>query len=194
MSDTLVPTSTFRYWDVDLEEFHHLYNLTFLNERAVELAVVRHWGAPFEDFGGLEVGNVTGHYWPMNHRVFDLHEQPEWYQMQLVESIDILNCDPGRQFPWVLSISTIEHTEDPLLALHVLMRLVQSGGRLLVTFPTGVHPDLDVCVDAGAPMFTRGCTIVRDWDDEHWTQTPRMLVREYGPWANSVFVGEWTAP
>jgi hypothetical protein len=188
-------SDTFTYWGVDLPYFHHLYNLTMLNERAVELAVARHWLSGKSETG-LEVGNVTGHYDRRGHAVIDLNEPAAWYQRdQWVISTDILHLDwpdVPKSFPWVLSISTIEHTQEPITSLIVLKSLVEPGGQLLVTFPTGVDGPLDIFATAGFPNMNRGCTIVRTEDG--WAQTDEPEIREYGPWANSVAICEWTAP
>jgi hypothetical protein len=191
-------SETFMYWGEELPYFWHLYNLTMFNERAVELAIARQWlpeSAWRLNPCGLEVGNVMGHYWPMRHMVFDLHEEPAWYQShQKVVSVDILELSKVEHpwFPWVVSISTIEHTEDPIKALAVLHGLVAPGGSLLVTFPMGVSGMLDQLVLGGAPNFDRMCTIARTEDG--WAQTEWPEIRPYGPWANSVFVGEWERP
>jgi hypothetical protein len=198
MSDEL----WFEYHGERLEPFHHLYNLTFLNERCIELAIARQWlpeCAWHLNPGGLEVGNVMGHYWPMRHTVFDLYEPPAWYQLeggQKVIDVDLLSLDEVEHpwFPWVVSLSTIEHTANPIKALEILYSLVEPGGRLLVSFPTGVDDRLDSWAEELPDMAnTRACTIVRDGNDHGgWVQTPKPQLREYGPWANSVAIVEWS--
>jgi SAM-dependent methyltransferase len=188
-------SETFTYYGVELPYFWHLYNLTMMNERAVEMAIATRW-LDAQTESGLEVGNVTGHYDLRRHVVFDLNEPSAWYQEligQSVVSADILNLGPTKSFPWVLSISTIEHTDDPVKAIDVLCSLVVPGGKLLVTFPTGVNDELDwiVAGDAVNP-FDQFCTISRT--ENGWAQTVEPDVREYGPWANSVFIGEWERP
>jgi hypothetical protein len=203
-------SETFTYHGVELPYFWHLYNLTMMNERAVEIAIAHHWLEQIMDDDhptiwseGIEVGNVLGHYEYHKHIVFDLHEEAAWYQKlggQPVVSQDILSFDGTGsadrwefdQFPWVVSISTIEHTEIPITALVALKSLVAPGGQLLVTFPTGVDGPLDIFASAGFPNMDRGCTIVRTEDG--WVQTDEPEIREYGPWANSVAICEWRAP
>lgn len=197
----------FEYHDERLGAFYHMYNLTHLNERMVEMAIATSWmdrrryQSEFDRF--LEVGNVTGHYAYRRHRVFDLHEEASWYQTllgaQQIIPVDILEVNDWEsipQFKSVLSISTIEHTADPVAALAGLSRLVEPGGQMLVTFPTGVRPQLDmIATYHGSGIFDRFCTISRD-DNAHggWSQDPEPVTSEYGPWANTVCVGEWTAP
>lgn len=197
-------SDTFTYHGKELTYFRHMYNLTMFNERAVEIAIAHDWleeimgddEHPTVWSEGLEVGNVLGHYEYHKHTVFDLHEEAAWYQKlggQQVVSVDITEnkSDAYARFPWVVSISTIEHTEHPVWALSILHDYVKPGGRLLVTFPTGVHDDLDELVRLGSDYFTSGkfCTIARTEDG--WAQTEVPEVREYGQWANSVAVWEW---
>lgn len=186
---------TFRYHDVELEYFFHLYNLTHLNERMVELAVALSWLQGRDERAGIEIGNVTGHYRRMHHDVLDLHEEASWYQHlahQRVINVDLLHYKSPVLYPWVMSLSTIEHTAAPDEAIKALKSLVAPGGQLLVSFPTGVSNVLDEMVDSGLSDFRRACTLVRDFDPRYWVQTPRPVVREYGPWANSVVICEWT--
>lgn len=190
---------TFTYHGVELPIFYHMYNLTHLNERCVEVAIAHAWLEGKHPKNGMEVGNVLGHYAPRPHNVLDKFEVPAWYQLvmgQDVVNADIFQITPMPGSEWVVSISTIEHTEDPIKAIEILRELVAPGGQLLVTFPMGEREELDRMVlweDRWRDFFDIGCTIVRDAGSS-WYQTETMQWRPYGPWANSVFVGEWTAP
>jgi hypothetical protein len=178
-----------------------MYNLTHLNERMVEVAIA-HWWLETQIpanmiHRGLEVGNVLGHYDRRRHNVIDLYEKSAWYQRQQVIEADLLNLQPlprgGKiTYPWVCSISTIEHTGAGTAAVGVLKGLTRPGGKLLVTFPTGVDSSLDDMVNRGLMDFTRSCTISRCGDG--WLQDEFPVVSEYGPWANAVAICEWTAP
>ena len=189
----------FTYLGESYPLYCHTYNLTHLNERGVEIAIAHRWLWQFRPtvmHAGLEVGNVLGHYSQRLHLVFDLHEPPAWYQRnQPVRSVDILNLPAGVDrfpFPWVCSISTIEHTDDPPAAIDALKGLVEPGGKLLVTFPTGDRPELDDALGDLEAGFDSMVTIARS--GEGWRQTDTIEVRPYGPWANSVVVAEWAAP
>lgn len=189
----------FEYNGARLEPFYHMYNLTHLNERMVELAIARHWGLPWQHSRGLEVGNVTGHYERMTHPVLDLYELAAWYQVgnQAVHNTDLLELGVSHQlFSWVMSISTIEHTANPLAAIKILKDLVAPGGSLLVTFPTGVRQELDDYVlGAAQEESAHFCTISRE-DNDHggWALDAMPQIQAYGPWANTVAIYEWTAP
>lgn len=183
----------FTYQGDEYPFFCHLYNMTWLTERCVEVAITHRWLTRFPPSmlgDGLEVGNVLGHYQHRTHQVYDLYETRSWYQEQDVANIDLLGIpEEWRTFPWVVSLSTIEHTDDPVRAIGVLKRLVAPGGGLLVSFPTGYHEGLDGNLPTLRAEFDTLVTLARTRDG--WAQTDDLVALPYGPWANSVAIGEW---
>lgn len=128
---------------VELALFDHPYNVTAQNERAVEVPLaMRFIGGRT---GGIEVGNVMGHYVTPTWAVVDRYEQAD----------DVLNVDivdVRGAFSWVLAISTVEHIgwddhprdeSKALDAIEVLKALVAPGGDLMMTIPSGHHLMLD---------------------------------------------------
>jgi hypothetical protein len=134
--------------------FFHRYNLTWLNERAVEVPLAE--AALAHRHGGrvLELGNVLAHYGLGGHEVVDKYEQAPG-----VRNIDVLDLpDDGRPYDAIVSISTIEHvgvdddTGDPTRAAQAFRLLVARlapEGQLLVTVPVGYNPVLDAALVAG---------------------------------------------
>jgi hypothetical protein len=176
----------FRYFGVELEAFDHEYNTTALNERAVEIPIAFDWLPPSGHIGGLEVGNVMGHYGYHGHRVVDLYEQGDG-----VDNIDVF--DIGGRYEWILSVSTLEHIADAVKALDHLRDLLMPSGRMLITIGSGQHQALDEYLATGAGT-ERCCTLVRSGGT--WVQTAELTFLPYGTstkWAESVFVGEWEA-
>lgn len=127
------------------------YNLTWVNERQVEVPVAR---AALRDSPGpriLEVGNVLSHYGPVRHVVVDKYERaPE------VRNEDFLD-HAGGPYDLIVAISTFEHIgwdepdRDPakfLRALHKARTLLAPGGRLVATVPLGYNPAVDAFVRA----------------------------------------------
>lgn len=184
----------FMYHNTELTAFYHMYNLTHLNERMVEIAVARHWLKTARE-PLLEVGNVLGHYRKEVHDVLDLYEERSWYQRQHIINEDLLTWTPYKSYKSVVSISTIEHTADPILAIKQLKEFIAPGGSLLLTFPTGTREELDDVIYDAFEHFDLCCTIARE-DNDHggWGLTQFPEVRPYGPWANCVAICEWTAP
>lgn len=184
---------TFFYHGVELALFSEPYNNAGLNERAVEIPVIRHC---LKRYGSiLELGNVLGHYKDAPERVvIDPWEEAEGVINQDVFAI---------AGPWdqIVSISAVEHVrwdEEPredggsIEAIEHLRSLLNPGGQLTVTFPTGYNPPLDEWAASGATGATRACTLVRDMDG--WRQTPEIEIRPYAlmqPWAEAVWIGEF---
>jgi len=206
----------FSYFGRELEGFNHLYNSTYLNERAVELAVAFDWLYGRDTDNGLEFGNVLGHYGFGGHHVVDRYEPATELQRLKrwpVHQIDVFDTavKVGSSWDWIVAISTIEHVrydmdadddvdpEGSLNALLYLQSLLAPAGQMLVTVPCGFHPVLDNLIVEELTGATRSCTLVRDWGADHdqegcWVQTDEPTIIDYGssgPWADSVWIGEF---
>lgn len=193
------PIVIFDYWGRPLRYFDHLYNITSLNERRTELAVAWDWMLRNASGNGLEVGNTLGHYRPTTHLIVDQFEEPDWYQNpDDLKNIDLFNI-AGR-FDWIMSVSTIEHvgTDYPsehsgLEALLYLRSLLAPGGRMLVTFPTGVNPSLDEALVDDLTGASRSATFLK-LSNQEWVQSDRPEVHPYGAldhWAGAVAILEY---
>jgi SAM-dependent methyltransferase len=185
----------FTYWGRVLEYADFEYNTTRLNERAVEIPIVRQW---LDRQGSiLELGNVLAHYPEAPERaVVD-----RWEHSAGVWNLDVFEVTGS--WDQIFSISTVEHVrwdEKPrepggsVRAIEHLRSLLAPGGRLLVTVPTGCNPPLDEWLVSGETGTDRACTLVRD--GVHWRQTSEVEIMAYGQeagWAESVWIGEWIA-
>ena len=89
----------FTYHGVEMTGFCHLYNLTWFNERTIELAVAFDF-LEGRKGSGLEIGNVLGHYRPFTHHVIDRYERASWYQKQIIHNVDLF--DVHGQWDWVV--------------------------------------------------------------------------------------------
>jgi hypothetical protein len=159
-----------------LPYFVHHYHYTWLNERAVEVALAldlleHHPGASV-----LEVGNVLGHYLPFEHTVVDKYERAAG-----VLNEDVADLDLGRQLDLVLAISTLEHVgldedvrddDKPLRALERLRAHVAPGGRLWVTHPVGYNLALDERLRDGVPGLVRMRALRREPTRNEWREVP----------------------
>lgn len=172
-------------WDGhDLPLVDEPYNTTISNERAVELAVARHW-LKGRTGDGLEVGNVLGHYGTHGHRVVDLHEQAPG-----VDNLDVF--DLTGTYDWAVAISTIEHVHwdqerIASAAAAAVEHLLTLTDALLVTVPLGWHPTLDEQLPLSATEWACYHRTPGGWDQGPLTPVP------YGPqWANAVWIGAWS--
>lgn len=170
------------------------YNDSGRNERAVEIPIARQFIRRAAGIG-LEVGNVLAHYGCRRGRVIiDRYEHAD----------QVVNRDVFAvrgMFDWIVSVSTLEHVrwdEPPRIlegahaAIEHLAGRLRPGGRMLITIPTGVHPDLDDRIRSGRMGADYACTFVRDGVDA-WRPTPTPVVLPYGQpwWASAVWIGEW---
>lgn len=127
--------------------FEHPYNGTWMNERAVEISLIKKAIDFYPPEKVLEVGNVLSHYYDLNHTVVDKFERRSG-----VISQDILDVNFDRKFDFVISISTVEHIgwdelprvpEKTLWAIEKMRRLLSENGKLMITIPLGHNTYLD---------------------------------------------------
>lgn len=156
--------------------WNHRYNHTWLNERAVEVALGREQLRLAGDGAVLEVGHVLGHYEPARHLVVDKYERAPG-----VLNVDVADLRTEQSFDLVISISTLEHVgldeavldaTKPGRAIEMLKGLLAPGGRLWVTVPVGYNPDLDALLRDGSLGFTSLSALRRDERRNAWRQVP----------------------
>ncbi len=183
--------------------FAHPYNVTWRNERAVELPVAL--GLLHDAPGArvLEVGNVLVHYGHGGHDVVDKYEPA-----QGVFAEDIVDFRPATPYDVIVAISTLEHVgfdEDvkdpgkPRRAVEHMASLLAPGGRMLVTIPLGYNEALDRELLAGRLAFDEVRYLKRFSRLGRWREVPADAAAgtRYGHpyrWANAVAVGERRAP
>jgi len=142
-----------------LPQFHHGYNSTWENERAVEIPIVkREVDQTPAGERVLEIGCVLPHYFDVTHRVVDKYEPGRG-----VENVDILDFRDPDRFDLVVSISTLEHVgrdeeggDDQLTVRaieHVASKLLRPGGRFVATVPIGYNGALDRWLRDHPPEF-----------------------------------------
>ncbi len=170
-------SETFRLDGADVPYLHHLYNSTWLNERAVEvpLAAAALAATP-PSARVLEIGNVMAHYQPITHTVVDRYEQAPG-----VHNVDVVDIDLPGPFDLIIAVSTLEHVgfdEDvrdpgkPARAIAHLTSMLAPGGRLWITVPVGYNPDLDRGVRDGSLGFTKLTAVRRTGPDNRWEEIP----------------------
>lgn len=179
------------------------HNVTWANERCVELALARQFLAGIPAERVLEVGNVTPHYFGGGHTVVDKYE-PGALQ------VDIVDFESDRRFDLVLSISTFEHVafdeaggpEEPeavaakiRAAVDRCVALLAPGGRFVITVPMGYNPALDAMVAADGLGSDRA-TWFKRFPGRVWREVGREegIGCRYGspyPFANGIMLAEW---
>ena len=185
--------------------YYHRHNVTWANERCMELALARALMAKIPPDRLLEVGNVTPRYFGGRHPVVDRYE-PGSLQ------VDIVDFEPAERFDLILSISTFEHIafDEPgptpaphevaakvNAALDRCRSLLAPGGLLAITVPLGYNPALDTMI-ASDELGCDRTTWFKRFPRRRWRQVSRSeAVRcRYGSpyaFANAILLAEWDA-
>ncbi len=155
--------------------FYHNHNLTWTNERAVEIPIVWDIVKRGNRKSILEVGNVFSYYFSVNHDILDKYESVEG-----VINKDVVDFKPSKKYDLIVSISTLEHVgwdEKPqdskkiLVAIQNLKKLLNPGGEIVVTLPLGYNPEMDKLLKEGKIHFTQRYYLKRISKDNKWVET-----------------------
>jgi len=162
--------------------FYHKYNLTWQNERTVEIPIVWKIIKEHPNAQVLEFGNVLQHYHSFPHDVVDKYEQGKGVINQ-----DIINLNLEKKYDLIVSVSTLEHVgwdEDPakkeikinspektLQAIENLKRHLNPGGLMFFTFPVGANLNLDALMKNCKIGFTQIFCMKRISAENRWRQT-----------------------
>ena len=193
--------SEFTFDDRLISLFYHAYNMTWANERSVEIPIINDYLSHYESKGVLEIGNVLSHYGDVNHTVLDKFERGKG-----IINEDILNFVATEKFELIVSISTFEHIgfdddmndDSGVKILHAIdasRKLLAENGRLVLTLPIGYNPSLDRLISGGTLKSIRSFFICRigplKWET---TTMEKALACRYGspfPYANAIMIAEF---
>lgn len=188
---------TFSFRGEQYRYFFHPYNLSWLNERTVEVPIVR---SEMERCGSghmLEIGNVLSHYGAVEHEVLDKYEKAPHVINQ-----DAVDFNPDRRYDLVLSVSTLEHigqdeegeeSGKAVDALDNITRLLAPGGKLIASVPLGYNPAVDEIVLQGERPFKWLAFMRRISGNNRWEEVDRdsalqAMKEERYPGTNAVAV------
>ena len=126
--------------------FYHQYNVTWTNERCVEIPICFPYLQKYRSKQIMELGNVLSHYFDTDHQVIDKYEKAP-----NVINQDIVSFKPQAKYDLILSISTLEHIgwdekKDPQKTKKTVNKLrsfLKPKGVGIITFPIGYNPHLD---------------------------------------------------
>ena len=181
--------------------FYHRYNMTWANERAVEVPVAGEFLRRFAGKRVLEVGNVTPHYLDTAHTILDKFESG----LGIINE-DIADFAPGERFDLILSVSTFEHIgfddeadgdsgEKISQAIATCRSLLAADGQFVLTLPLGYNPALDRMIADGQLGCDRATFLKRTgrlaWQT---VDAEAALASEYGrpfPYANAVMIAQF---
>lgn len=193
---------TFRFQGNDYNYFYHWFNITWANERAVEIPIIYKIIQEHKNTDILEVGNVLSHYFNIDHDIVDKYEVADGVINQ-----DIVNFHPNKKYGLIVSISTLEHVgwdeipREPNKIFHALENLKKClipGGKLIITFPIGLNPMLDMFLETGKIKFTENYYLKRISKENTWIELNSNFCKaKFGyPFtaANVLFIGIYHKP
>ena len=193
------PSNTFVFRGESYPYLYSYSNFTFLNERAVEVPIVRKiWN---QNMGRriLEVGNVLSQYYPVEHDVLDKYESVDGIINQ-----DVVDFNPEKKYDLIICISTLEHVgwderpKDPekvLRAIDNLRELLDKQGKIIVTIPLGYNPGIDDLIRKGNIQFTELRCLKRisgnnRWIETEWQEVERSTYNNNYPRAEGIVIGK----
>lgn len=195
--------STYSFNGKAYRYFSHPYNLTWMNERAVEIPLALEAIQESSPDMTLEVGNVLSHYQTRSdHHIIDKYETGNLK----VENIDA--CEYVLKFPCekIVSISTLEHIgwdESPIepekawkTILHLSKQLSEKG-NFFFTIPAGYNPALDECLVRhrsflGPLRAMRRSSTANKWEECSAQELQKTLFGTPFPFANAIYIGTAT--
>jgi len=172
--------------------FCHPVNVTWRNERAVEIPIIKNILDRYSGKPVLELGNVLSRYYPIRHEVVDKYEKAKGVINQ-----DIVSFSPKKKYDLIISISTLEHvgwSEKPkdknkvYRGIRRVKELVKPKGEMVASLPIGYHPEVDKILKQADKYFTDDWYLIRLSQDNRWKQTNRSeaLKRKYNqPYCNA---------
>jgi SAM-dependent methyltransferase len=183
--------------------FHHRYNVTWLNERCVEIPIMMSILQAHPGVRLLEVGNVLSHYTlELTHPVVDLYEKAVRQNLYTQDA----ETFQGGPYDLIVSISTFEHVgwdefprdEDKIYrTIRHLRGLLAPGGELVFSVPVGYSPPLDRVLDDASGFIDRGClqrvNARNEWREVAWDDIKAAQFHKPYPFANGLVVGRMGA-
>jgi hypothetical protein len=172
----------FQFQGRQYEYFFHFYNLTWRNERTVEIPIARQIVKEWRGKQILEVGNVLSHYISFEHDIVDKYERGKGVINQ-----DIVDFRPNHKYDLIVSISTLEHVgwdEVPrenrkiFKAIRNLRESLSSGGKMFITLPLGQNKELDDLLERGELRFPEQYYLAKVSRTNKWQQTDWARAKE----------------
>jgi hypothetical protein len=177
-------------------QFYHQYNMTWENERCVEIPIVWKEINRSQSKRILELGNVISHYLPFDHDIIDKYEKCKGVINQ-----DIVDFHSINKYDLIVSISTLEHIgwdEVPkdrmkvLRAIEALKSLLSENGRIIITLPIGYNTDMDSLIREGVLHFDEQYCLRRSgydtWVEDNYDNVQNVKYNDPFRCANGLII------
>jgi hypothetical protein len=180
-----------------LQYLIHAYNLTWINERTVEVPIVLDYIKESNAKNILEFGAVLMHYIEPKWEVVDKFEKGEG-----IINLDIIDFKPKQKYDLIVSISTLEHVgfddenkpEKIIEAIKVLKSSLKKNGKFIATMPLGHNKFMDKLIFDGKIGFSEMYFMKRMNRKNRWKQVSIESIKNIRynyPYnnANGIFIG-----
>jgi hypothetical protein len=154
------PKRHFIFQNNKLCYFFHKYNVTWTNERSIEIPIILEYLKKSNYKRILEVGAVLNHYFSLNHDILDKFEKGK-----NIINEDIVDFVPLKKYDFIISISTLEHIgfdedkKDPNKIIKAVQNIrnncLSKGGIFLATMPIGYNKWMDKILEQNKLAFTK---------------------------------------
>ena len=155
--------------------FYHKNNITWTNERAVEIPIAMGYLKSFKAGRILEVGAVLPQYFPVKWDVLDKFEKGK----DIINE-DVVNFKPKNKYDLIISISTLEHVgfdddiKEPEKIVKALKNLIDNclnkQGKMVVTLPLGYNAAMDNLLFSGKLNFDQTFFMKRISRNNKWKE------------------------
>ncbi|MDP3027338.1 MAG: hypothetical protein Q8N63_06525 [Nanoarchaeota archaeon] len=152
------PKDFFYFEGKKLEYLIHPYNLTWINERTIEIPIVLEYIKNSNPDKIIEAGAVLRHYTTAPWKVVDKFENGN-----NIINEDLVNFNPKEKYDLIISISTLEHVgfddeNNPVKIVNTMENMkkwLNKNGRMIVTMPIGYNKYMDNLVFSNKPYFNK---------------------------------------
>jgi len=192
--------SSFTFGGETYNYFYNRYNITWANERCVEVPIVKTFIDSSEKDGVLEVGNVLSHYYSPFWDILDKFERGRG-----VINEDIVDFKPNKRYGLIVSISTLEHvgyddnsgdSKNKIIAAvnNLKSNCLKKDGKFVMTAPIGYNPNMDEIIKENRLDIKQ--RFMKKIDRKTWLEVSKKdaLVCNYGKpflYANAIMIGEY---
>ena len=164
-----------------LEYLIHPYNLSWINERTVEVPIALNYIKDSKAKSIIEVGAVLPNYVPVHWDVLDKFEKGKNIINQ-----DIVDFKPRRKYDLIMSISTLEHvgfddTNEPekiIAAINKMKTWLNKNGKMIATMPLGYNLYMDGLIFSNNLGFNKMYFMKRINRKNRWIQVDMEKVKK----------------
>lgn len=193
------PVDFFEFNGKRLEYLIHPYNLTWTNERTIEIPIALDYIKNLKTNKILEVGAVLKHYTDVKWEVVDKFELGEG-----IINEDIIDFNPKKKYDLIVCISTLEHIgfddeddkEKIVKAVEGMKKCLNKKGIIIATMPLGYNKYMDERIFSKTLGFNEMYFLKKISRKNKWKQVSMEEIKnaKYNyPYnnANAVVIGVW---